>query len=70
MYLRTQCDRELYLSHVALLSEIAKREHAWMIPNRRVYEAARNNSHPNAQGNEEIADDIYDFLRQDAKLIP
>lgn len=65
----TPRNRELYLSHVKLLAGIAEREHAWMIPNRRIYEVARNNAHPNAQGNEEIADDIYDFLRNDAKLI-
>src|SRR5262249_16833249 len=42
----TPRNRELYLSHVNLLADIAKREHAWMIPNRRVYERARNNGHP------------------------
>jgi lysophospholipase L1-like esterase len=66
----TPRNRELYLSHVALLKEIAEREHAWMIPNRRLYERARNNGHPNARGNQAIADDIYDFLRTEAKLIP
>jgi lysophospholipase L1-like esterase len=66
----TPRNRELYLSHVKLLAEIAKREHAWMIPNRRVLEGAHNNSHPTARGNQAIADDIYDFLREDAKLIP
>jgi lysophospholipase L1-like esterase len=66
----TPQNRELYLSHVKLLAGIAEREHAWMITNRRIYEAARNNAHSNARGNEAIADDIYDFLRKDAKLIP
>jgi lysophospholipase L1-like esterase len=66
----TPRNRELYLSHVKLLREIAEREHAWIIPNRRVYDRARNNAHPNARGNQAIADDIYDFLRKDAKLIP
>jgi lysophospholipase L1-like esterase len=66
----TPRNRELYVSHVKLLTEIAEREHAWMIPNRRVYERARNNGHPNARGYQLIADDIYDFLRKDAKLIP
>jgi lysophospholipase L1-like esterase len=66
----TPRNRELYVSHVKLLTEIAEREHAWMIPNRRVYERARNNSHPNARGYQAMADDIYDFLRKDAKLIP
>jgi len=66
----TPRNRELYLSHIKLLAGIAEREHAWMIPNRRVIEAAHNNAHPNARGNQAIADDIYDFLRQDAKLIP
>jgi lysophospholipase L1-like esterase len=66
----TPRNRELYLSHVKLLAEIAKRENAWMIPNRRALEAAHNNLHPNARGNQVIADDIYDFLREDAKLIP
>jgi lysophospholipase L1-like esterase len=65
----TPRNRELYLSHIKLLAEIAQREHAWMIPNRRVYQRARNDSHPNARGNQAIADDIYDFLREDAKLI-
>jgi hypothetical protein len=41
-----------------------------MIPNRRIYERARNNGHPNARGYQAMADDIYDFLRKDAKLIP
>lgn len=66
----TSRNRELYLSHVKLLAEIAKREHAWMIPNRRLIEGAHNDAHPNARGNQAIADDIYDFLREDAKLIP
>jgi lysophospholipase L1-like esterase len=66
----TPRNRELYVSHVKLLTEIAEREHAWMIPNRRVYERARNNGHPNARGYQAMADDIYDFLRKDAKLIP
>ena len=66
----TPRNRELYISHVKLLHDIAERERAWMIPNRRLYERARNNGHPNARGNQEIADDIYDFLRKDAKLIP
>ena len=66
----TPRNRELYLSHVKLLAEIATREHAWMIPNRRLLERAHNDSHPTARGNEAIADDIYDFLREDAKLIP
>src|SRR5262245_40927042 len=65
----TARNRELYLSHVQLLAEIAKREHAWMIPNRRLLEGAHNDSHPTARGNQAIADDIYDFLREDAKLI-
>jgi lysophospholipase L1-like esterase len=66
----TPRNRELYLSHDKLLREIAEREHAWIIPNRRVYDRARNDAHPNAWGNQAIADDIYDFLRKDAKLIP
>jgi len=66
----TPRNRELYLSHAKLLAEIANREHTWMIPNRRVIEGGHNNSHPNARGNQAIADDIYDFLREDAKLIP
>src|SRR5262245_22026425 len=66
----TPRNRELYLSHVKLLAAIAKREHAWMIPNRRLLEGAHNDSHPTARGNQAIADDIYDFLREDAKLIP
>jgi lysophospholipase L1-like esterase len=65
----TPRNRELYVSHVKLLADIAEREHAWMIPNRRIYERARNNGHPNARGYQAMADDIYDFLRQDAKLI-
>jgi len=65
----TPRNRELYVSHVNLLHDIAERERAWMIPNRRLYERARNNGHPNARGNQEIAEDIYDFLRKDAKLI-
>ena len=66
----TAQNRERFVSHVKLLSEIAEREHAWMIPNRGVYERARNDSHPNAVGYQAMADDIYDFLREDAKLIP
>jgi lysophospholipase L1-like esterase len=66
----TSRNRELYVSHVQLLAEIAEREHAWMISNCRVIERTHNNSHPDARGNQAIADDIYDFLREDAKLIP
>ena len=65
----TPRNRELYVSHVKLLADIAEREHAWIISNRRIYERARNNGHPNARGYQAMADDIYDFLRQDAKLI-
>jgi len=65
----TPRNRELYVSHVKLLADIAEREHAWIIPNRRIYERARNNGHPNARGYQAMAHDIYDFLRQDAKLI-
>jgi hypothetical protein len=65
----TPRNRDLFVSHVKLLAGIAEREHAWMIPNRRIYQRARNNPHPNALGYQAMADDIYDFLRQDAKLI-
>jgi lysophospholipase L1-like esterase len=66
----TPRNKELYLSHAKLLAGIAEREHAWMIPNRRVLERGHNDAHPDAQGNQAIADDIYDFLREDAKLVP
>jgi hypothetical protein len=66
----TPRNKELYLSHAKLLAGIAEREHAGMIPNRRVLERGHYDSHPDARGNQAIADDIYDFLREDTKLIP
>jgi hypothetical protein len=59
----TPRNKERYLSHRQLLRDIAEREHAWMIPNRRVYERARNDAHPNARGYQAMADDIDDPSR-------
>ena len=46
----TPRNRELYLSHVKLLAEIATREHAWMIPSRRIVERAHNDAHQTRGG--------------------
>jgi len=57
--------RDNFLQYCRILREYASENSIGFIENRRLYQFARNDPHPNIAGNQAMAEDIYDFLMED-----
>jgi lysophospholipase L1-like esterase len=64
--------RESYLSPTEVIRDFTQSEKISFIANKHKFVRARNDSHPNAAGNLAMANDIYDFLKENyvTKLQP
>lgn len=51
-----------FLSQKIILKDFAQKNGIGFIPNEKVYQRARNDSHPNSKGNEAMAEDIERYL--------
>jgi hypothetical protein len=56
-----------YYRHVDRLKAISDRIGALMIPNKRSYTRFANDAHANVEGNQRMAEDIFDFLTTNEK---
>lgn len=54
-----------YLSANEKLKELCRRNDIGFITHNRIHDRARNDAHPNAAGNEAMADNIIDFLKSE-----
>jgi lysophospholipase L1-like esterase len=59
-----------YYRHVDRLKDISDRIGALMIPNKRSYTRFANDAHSNIEGNQRMAEDIFDFLITNEKTSP
>jgi lysophospholipase L1-like esterase len=58
----TEENKRNYLSHLQVLPELMNELGVPVIQPRRRYKRARNDPHPNEEGNKAMAEDIRDFL--------
>jgi hypothetical protein len=56
-----------YLSHIPALKQLMKEKNIDVIENTQPYKRARNDPHPNIEGNNQIAGDIWKYLMRSRK---
>ncbi len=56
-----------FYRHIHRITDIASRIGALMIPNKRTYTRFNTDPHPNKEGNQRMAEDIFDFLVTDGQ---